>query len=124
MNDKNDFRDMMPTSEEVYGGELPPITDADKTPENYKQEGLRGLGGTKTRVSYTDVVMSAYDCVNDITDNNGCEFHTNLTLFLEGLEEDVMELKNGRELRHIPVRPKTQQDVDIQKVIPWYDGDL
>ena len=75
-------------------------------------QGLRDLGGTKTRVSYTDVVMSAYDCVNDITDNNGCEFHTNLSLFLEGLGEDLTELNDGREVRFIPVRPKEQQDVD------------
>lgn len=63
-------------------------------------------------MSYTDVVMSAYDCVNDLTDDNGCDFETNLSLFLEGLGEDLTELKKGRELRHIPVRPKEQQDVD------------
>ena len=73
-------------------------------------KGLRDLGGTKTRVSYTDVVMSAYDCVNDLTHDNGCDFETNLSLFLEGLGEDLTELKDGRELRHIPVRPKEQQD--------------
>ena len=79
---------------------------------NEKNEGLRNLGGTRTRVSYTDVVMSAYDCVNDLTDDNGCDFETNLSLFLEGLGEDLTELKKGRELRHIPVRPKEQQDVE------------
>jgi len=77
-----------------------------------EDQGLRGLGGTKTRVSYTDVVMSAYDCVNDLTDDNGCDFETNLSLFLEGLGEDLTELKDGREVRHIPVRPKEQQDVE------------
>ena len=75
-------------------------------------KGLRGLGGTKTIVSYTDVVLSAYECVNEVTDDNGCEFHVNLKLFLEGLGEDINELKEGRELRHIPVRPKSQQDVE------------
>ena len=79
---------------------------------NEKDKGLRDLGGTKTRVSYTDVVLSAYDCVNDITDDNRCEFHVNLKLFLEGLEEDINELKDGRELRFVPVRPKSQQDVE------------
>ena len=58
MNEKNDdFRDMMPTSEEVYG-----------------EKGLRGLGGTKMVMSYTDVVLGAYECVNDITNDNKCEF--------------------------------------------------
>ena len=75
-------------------------------------KGLRGLGGTRTIVSYTDVVMSAYECINDVTDDNGCDFHVNLSLFLEGLEEDLTELKKGREVRHIPVRPKSQQDVE------------
>ena len=79
---------------------------------NEKDFGLRGLGGTRTMVSYTDVVLSAYECINDVTDNNGCDFHVNLSLFLEGLEEDILELKDGRELRHIPVRPKSQQDVE------------
>ena len=79
---------------------------------NEKDKGLRDLGGTKTRVSYTDVVMSAYDCVNDITDDNRCEFHVNLKLFLEGLEEDINEMNDGRELRHIPVRPKSTGDVE------------
>ena len=75
-------------------------------------KGLRGLGGTKTIVSYTDVVMSSYECVNEVTDDNGCDFETNLSLFLEGLGEDLTELKKGREVRHIPVRPKSQQDVE------------
>ena len=85
---------------------------ADQVPVNAYIKDLRNLGGTKTRVSYTDVVMSAYDCVNDLTDDNGCDFETNLSLFLEGLGEDLTELKKGRELRHIPVRPKEQQDVE------------
>ena len=85
---------------------------ADQVPVNAYIKDLRNLGGTKTRVSYTDVVMSAYDCVNDLTDDNGCDFETNLSLFLEGLGEDLTELKDGREVRHIPVRPKEQQDVE------------
>ena len=77
-----------------------------------EDQGLRGLGGTKTRVSYTDVIVSAYDCVNEVTDDNGCDFEVNLSLFLEGLEEDLLEYKDGREMRHLPIRPKTQQDVE------------
>ena len=75
-------------------------------------KGLRGLGGTKTIVEYHSIVLSAYECVNEVTDDNGCEFETNLSLFLEGLGEDIFELKKGRELRHVPVRPKSQQDVE------------
>ena len=56
---------------------------ADQVPVNAHIKDLRDLGGTKTRVSYTDVVMSAYDCVNDLTDDNGCDFETNLSLFLK-----------------------------------------
>ena len=74
---------------------------------NENDKGLRGLGGTRTRVSYTDVVLSAYDCVNEVTEDNGHDFRTNLDLFLEGLKEDLWEYRDGRELRHIPVRPKT-----------------
>tara|TARA_Y100000310_G_scaffold158307_1_gene157734 strand:+ start:29 stop:322 length:294 start_codon:yes stop_codon:yes gene_type:complete len=92
--------------------EVPPKRSYNYSMMNEKDKGLRGLGGTKTRVSYTDVIMSAYDCVNEVTDNNGCDFHTNLTLFLEGLEEDLLEYKDGREMRHLPIRPKTQQDVE------------
>jgi hypothetical protein len=77
---------------------------------NEKDKGLRDMGGTRTRVSYTDVVMSAYDCVNEVTDDNGCDFHTNLSLFLEGLGEDLTELNDGVEVRFISVRPKTSQD--------------
>ena len=62
--------------------------------------------------NYTQLVLDAYTCVSEITDDNRCEFHSNLGLFLEGLEEDVNELKDGRELRHIPVRPKEQQDAE------------
>ena len=61
--------------------------------------------------TYADVVLMIHERIKDLTDNNKCEFHTNLTLYLEGLEEDVTELEAGREIRHIPVRPKEQQDV-------------
>ena len=92
------------------------MSEKDKTDQINERmmadQGLRGLGGTKTLVSYTDVVLSAYECVNEVTDDNGCDFHTNLSLFLEGLEEDLTELKRGVEVRHIAVRPKEQADSD------------
>ena len=37
---------------------------------------------------------------------------SNLKLFLEGLGEDINELKDGVEVRHIPIRPKEQQDAE------------
>jgi len=56
-------------------------------------QGLRGLGGTRMVASYTDVVMSVLEGVQEITDDNGVEFETNLSLYLEGLEEDVLDAK-------------------------------
>ena len=79
---------------------------------NEKDKGLRGLGGTKTVVSYVDIVMNVHSAVKDVCDDNKCEFGTNLSLFLEGLEEDVNELEYGREVRHLPIRPKTTDDVE------------
>ena len=77
-----------------------------------EDQGLRGLGGTKTVVSYVDIVMNVHSAVKDVCDDNKCEFGTNLSLFLEGLEEDVNELEYGREVRHLPIRPKTTDDVE------------
>ena len=91
----NDFRDMMPTSEEVYGELGPRIMQMNEI------------------VRYQDIILMVYEGVKDVCDDNGCSFDMNLSLYLEGLEEDVRELENGRELRHIPVRPKEQQDVDL-----------
>ena len=79
---------------------------------NENDKGLRGLGGTKMVTSYTDVVLAAYTCVKDISDDNGVEFDTNLYLFIEGLIEDINECEAGREVRHLPIRPKTTQDVE------------
>ena len=75
-------------------------------------ESLRGLGGVKTIVSYTDIVVNVHTAIKDLCDENKNDYMTNLCLFLEGLGDDVTELENGRELRHIPVRPKSQQDVE------------
>ena len=79
---------------------------------NEMNTGLRDLGGTKTVVSYTDLVLNAYTCVKDISDDNEVEFDTNLYYFIEGLIEDINECKDGIEVRHIPILPKTTQDAD------------
>ena len=63
-------------------------------------------------MTYTDLVLAAHECVKDIGDNNKVEFHMNLGLFCEGLQEDIQEFEDGREVRHLPVRPKEQQDVE------------
>jgi hypothetical protein len=75
-------------------------------------QGLRGLGGTKTVVSYVDIVMNVHSAIKDLCDENKVEYATNLSLFLEGLEEDVNELEEGREVRHLPIRPKSTGDVE------------
>ena len=62
--------------------------------------------------TYTDVVLMIHERVKDLTDDNKCEFHTNLSLYLEGLEDDVTEFEAGAEVGHLPVRPKEQQDRD------------
>ena len=77
-----------------------------------KDKGLRGCCGAKTVASYTDLVLNAYTCVKDISDDNEVDFDTNLYYFIEGLIEDVNELKDGIEVRHIPILPKTTQDAD------------
>ena len=76
---------------------------------NENDKGLRGLGGTKMVMSYTDVVLGAYECVKDVSDDNGCEFDMNLELFLEGLREDIYDAKAGNEFG---CRPKEEQDVE------------
>ena len=60
---------------------------------NEMNKGLRDLGGTKTIVQYTDVVLSVLKGVQEISDNNGIDFQSNLTMYLEGLEEDVLDIK-------------------------------
>ena len=72
-----------------------------------EDQGLRGLGGVKTVVNYTDIVMNAHSAVMDVCDDNKCEYSTNLSLFLEGLEEDINELHYGCEVRNLPIQPKT-----------------
>ena len=92
--------------------EVPPIWSYNNCMMNEKDKGLRGLGGTRTVVSYTDIVMNVHSYIKDVCDDNKCEYGTNLSLFLEGLEEDVSELENGTEVRHLPIRPKTTDDVE------------
>ena len=85
---------------------------ADQAPVNAYIKDLRGLGGTRTVVSYTDIVMNAHSAVMDVCDDNKCEYSTNLSLFLEGLEEDINELHYGCEVRNLPIQPKTTDDVE------------
>jgi hypothetical protein len=77
-----------------------------------EDQGLRGLGGTKTVVSYTDIVMNVHSAVRDVCDDNEVDFDTNLYYFIEGLIDDVNELKDNQEVRQIPIRPKTTEDVE------------
>ena len=77
-----------------------------------EDQGLRGLGGTRTVVSYTDIVMNVHSAIMDLSDDNQCEFGTNLQLFVEGLVEDVNELEQGCEVRNLPIRPKSSEDVE------------
>ena len=79
---------------------------------NEKDKGLRGLGGTKIVVRYTDIVLNVYSAVKDVCDDNEVDFDTNLYYFIEGLIEDVNELEAGREVRHLPIRPKSTQDAE------------
>ena len=92
--------------------EVPPIWIYNYIMMNEKDKGLRGLGGTKTVVSYTDLVLNAYTCVKDISDDNEVDFDTNLYYFIEGLIEEINEVKAGQEVRHLPISPKTTQDAE------------
>ena len=89
--------------------EVPPNTSYNICMMNEIDKGLRGLGGTKVVTSYTDLVLNAYDCVKDISNDNKCEFDMNLDLFLEGLKEDIYDAKAGNEFG---CRPKEEQDVE------------
>jgi hypothetical protein len=79
---------------------------------NEKDKGLRGLGGVKTVATYTDLVLNVHSAVQNVCDDNEVDFDTNLYYFIEGLIEDVNELKDGIEVRHIPILPKTTQDAE------------
>ena len=68
-------------------------------------KGLRGMGGTKIRVSYADLVAACKECVDDVTDESGSDFDTTVNYFLEGLKEDIYYLHGGEECGVIP---KTQ----------------
>ena len=91
--------------------EVPPIWIYNYCMMNEKDRGLRGLGGTKmvTEVSYTDVVAAVKTCIDDVTDDNGAEFDTNLYYFIEGLIEDINYLHNGEECGIVP---KTTEDAE------------
>ena len=72
-------------------------------------KGLRGLGGTKMVIEYTQLVAACKECIDDVTDDNGVEFDTNLHYFIEGLIEDINDLNNGGESG---MRPKTTEDAE------------
>jgi len=55
---------------------------------------LRGLGGCKMLTDYESTIETVCACVEDVSDDNGVGFETNLSLFLDGLECDVIALKS------------------------------
>ena len=72
-------------------------------------KGLRGLGGTKMVIEYTQLVAACKECIDDVTDDNGVDFDTNLHFFIEGLIEDIEVLNAGGESG---MRPKTTEDAE------------
>ena len=76
---------------------------------NEMNKGLRDLGGARMVVRYADIVMMVHESVKDVSDNNGCDFDTNLEIYLEGLKEDVYDVEAGEEPG---CRPKEQQDAE------------
>jgi len=58
---------------------------------NEMNKGLRGLGGTKMVTQYSDVVVAVFAAIEELSAENGGDFETNLSLYLEGLEMDVMD---------------------------------
>ena len=78
---------------------------------NEDNKGLRGLGGTRIRVPYryADLVVACKECIDDVTDDNGVDFDTNLYYFIEGLIEDINDLHAGGESG---MRPKTTKDAE------------
>ena len=75
---------------------------------NEKDKGLRGLGGTKIRIEYPALVAACEEMINEISDEGG-NFYMNTDLFLEGLKEDIEDVRNGEECGIVP---KTLDDVD------------
>ena len=76
---------------------------------NETNKGLRGLGGTRMVVTYTDLVFACKKCIDDVANDNGVEFDTNLHYFIEGLIEDINDLHGGEECG---MRPKTTEDAE------------
>ena len=72
-------------------------------------KGLRGLGGTKMVIEYAQLVAACKECIDDVTDDNGVDFDTNLHYFIEGLIEDINDLHAGGESG---MRPKTTEDAE------------
>ena len=78
---------------------------------NEIDKGLRGLGGVKMRIEYADLVVACKEKIDEI-----CSYHVdggnvnmNTDLFLEGLKEDIEDVRNGEECGIVP---KTLDDVD------------
>ena len=46
-------------------------------------------------IEYADLVIACKLSIDDVTDDNGCEFDMNVDLFLEGMKEDIYYLRNG-----------------------------
>ena len=80
---------------------------------NEMNKGLRGLGGTKMVTQYSDVVVAVFAAIEDISDDNGCNFETNLALYLEGLEMDVMDYFDSPE--DVACIPRTKDTTYLDK---------
>ena len=72
------------------------------------KEYLADKAAEREVTQYTDVVMAVLEGVEEITADNKVEFQTNLSLYLEGLEEDVLDAKFPHSLGPVEesVRPK------------------
>jgi len=65
---------------------------------NEIDKGLRGLGGVKIRIEYADLVVACKEKIDEISGN----VDMNTDLFLEGLKEDIEDIRNGEECGIIP----------------------
>ena len=61
-------------------------------------------------MKYTDIVWEVAEAVREISEDNQVEFQTNLSLFLEGLEEDVLDKELPHSIGPLPNVPKTIGD--------------
>jgi type IV secretory pathway ATPase VirB11/archaellum biosynthesis ATPase len=61
-------------------------------------------------MQYTDIIFEIQNAVREISEDNQCEFQTNLSLFLEGVEEDVLDRELPHSIGPLPTVPKTPGD--------------